>query len=342
MRNFKKILKTVGIFLLAVAVLSAFFIECYLRGENFHYQDGLEREELSGKVELLVCGASYVLFGVRPDVLDRELGLKSYNLSGTMMTMEGRYALLEKELSRNPIRTVLLEVSPDTLLRDRAEEGPHGDLPMLGRLSDGADRWSYFRLAFPITEWPEVYYDMVSKGIESALKLVTGSYQTRNQIMVDGFYDHHKENREVPSNYWEIYHIQSLSEDLRSENVTGLSRIVELCQSHGAQVVLISTPKSKYFNLIMRNLDFYQDWFENFAALHGVRYFNFNLHREKPVLLPDQQYFYDETHLNSEGGQIFTRMLAETLAAEWAGEDTEAAFYDSYADLIRSTTKFGQ
>ena len=46
MRSFKKILLTAGIFLLIVSLLSAFFIGCYLHGENFHYPDGLERDEI--------------------------------------------------------------------------------------------------------------------------------------------------------------------------------------------------------------------------------------------------------------------------------------------------------
>ena len=88
MRSFKialKILRTVGIFLLAVAMLSAGFVWCYLHGENYHYQDSRERDELAGSVTVLVNGASYAYMGIRPDILDSYLGVRSYNLSGMLM-----------------------------------------------------------------------------------------------------------------------------------------------------------------------------------------------------------------------------------------------------------------
>ena len=118
MRSFKKILNTAAIFLLAVILLSAFFIGCYLSGENYYYQDNRERAALSGDITFLTSGASYCLFGVRPDTIDARLGVRCYNLSGTLLTLRGRYELIKAELERNPrAHTVLLEVSPDLCVR---------------------------------------------------------------------------------------------------------------------------------------------------------------------------------------------------------------------------------
>lgn len=333
MQNFKRIAKTVGIFLLMVGLLSAFFIACYLKGENFHYQDGLERDEISGKVDFIACGASYTLFGVRPDVLNEELGVSCYDLAGTMMTLRARCTLLEKELARNPVRTVILEVSPDTLLRDRAEEGPKGDLPMLGRLTDASERWDYFRAAFTADEWPELYYDMVSKGIESAIRLVTGQYETRNQIMTLGFYLNTKDDWPLPRNYAELYHTKRLPEAVNPENVAWLEKLIALCREKGAAIYMISTPQSKYYNCMYENLDYYQSWFRQFAEDNGIPYFNFNLAKKKLKKLPDKSCYYDDSHLNTKGGEIFTRMLADTIRRSEQGEELSGSFYESYAEL---------
>ena len=341
MRSFKKILKTVGIFFLIVSLLSAFFITCYLKGENYHYQDGRERDAVAGSLSYIVCGASYTLFGIHPDEIDRLQGVNCYSLAGTMLTLRGRYELLAKELERNPgVHTVLLEVSPDTLIRDRAEEGPKGDLPMLGRLTDAGERWRYFRSAFSVKEWPEVYYDLLSKGMDSALRLVSGSYTTENKIMRAGYYENNNPDKPIPNNYAALYNIQSLPETVNPENVEWLEKIVALCRERNATVILISTPQSKYYNCVYSNLDFFQNWFNTFAAEHGLTYYNFNLARNKLELLPDETCFYDETHLNTQGGAIFTGMLADIINYHWQGRDNSFFFFDSYEQLTWASDYF--
>ena len=49
MRNFKRILKTVSLFLAVIIVLSVVFGALYLRGENYDYQDYRERDALAGE-----------------------------------------------------------------------------------------------------------------------------------------------------------------------------------------------------------------------------------------------------------------------------------------------------
>ena len=340
MRSFKRFLKTVGLFLLIVSLLSGFFIGCYLEGENFHYQDAREREALSGKLDFLLCGASYTLFGMRSDILTEKMGVSAYSLAGTLLTLRGRYELLQQELARNQVDIVVLEVSPDTLLRDRAEEGPKGDLPMLGRITDPRERWRYFREAFTVSEWPEVYYDLVSKGMDSALRLLNGTYTTENQITVRGYYDNKNPQKYIPNNYAEIYNVHTLPEQVNPENVAWLEKLVELCREYGATPYLITAPQSKYYNCVYSNLDYYENWYKTFAAEHHLAYYNFNLAKDKLKLLPDETCFYDETHLNPQGGEIFTRMLLDIIYHHQQGRDNGFYFFDSYEQLTWASDYF--
>jgi hypothetical protein len=341
MQSFKKIMMTVGIFLLIVSLLSAFFIGCYLRGENYHYQDGRERDEVAGSVTYIICGTSYTLFGIHPDLISARQGVRCYSLAGTMLTLHGRYVLLKQELERNPkVHTVLFEVSPSTLIADREEDGPNGDLQILGRLNDAGMRWEYFQESFPVREWPAVYYDLVSKGIESAEKLVMGSYTTENLIMKSGYYENHNPDKYIPSNYAELYHVQTLPETVIPENVEWLEKIIALCKEHNATVYLISTPQTKYYNCINSNLDFFQNWFSDFAKEHGLIYYNFNLAKNKLELLPDDTCFYDETHLNTKGGEIFTGMLIDIMSHRFKGRNNDFYFFKSYEELTWASDYF--
>lgn len=333
MRSFKRILRTVLAFLLLVALISGGLIACYLRGENFHYQDQRERDRLSGTLDVLAAGASYALMGIHPETLDQAMGVNSYILAGTMLTLPGRMELLRQELPRNPVRLVLLEVSPEALTQDREAVDAHGDMPMLGRITDPGRRWSYFRENIRVREYPQVYYDMVSKGVDSFIALVTGRYATENHSAYKGYYLDTKTDQPIPADDKSLLDLQTIPQEIQPENVEHLRQMVALCRENGATPILITPPQTNYYNCVNGNLDLFQTWFAEFAREQGTVYLNFNLHREKQDLLDDQVDFYDEGHLNQTGAPKFTRLLAEVLTALDRGEDVSARFYSSYADL---------
>ncbi len=329
----KRFFRTVALFLAVILVVSLALSQIYLQGENFYFQDVRERDELAGSVTYLICGASYVMYGIKPDIVDQYLGVKSYDLCSGLLTMQGRYTLLAQELARNPVHTVVLEVSCDTLLRRRAEDGPEGDLAMLGKLHGLKERLPYFLQAFPLKEWPAVYYDYVSKGILAAERLPFGTYTTRNKNLSRGYYGEHNQPPPMPTDFRGLYKIYAHPEEIPQENVDGLERLIKLCRDNGANVLLITMPQSKIYNCMYRNMDFFQTWFNDFAARHGITYYNFNLYNRKLELLPDDTAFYDETHLNDYGAEEFSKLFGRLMADRAAGKDIDWQFYKTYADL---------
>lgn len=342
MHNFRRAARITCVFLAVILVLSLLFTELYVRGENFDYQDARERDALAGKLTVLVCGSSYPLFGVDPGVVNEQLGVSCYNLSSKFITVKGRRALLEQELARNPVHTVLLEVNPDTLLRDRAEEGPEGDLPLLGRLGSTRQRLEYLTGAFSLPELPMVYYDVVSKGIEAGVRLLRGEYRTENTDMRLGFHPNPKQDRELSSDYRAMYHLRSLPERIDPQTVAELEELIALVLENGARPILFTMPQSKLYNCMYDNLDFFHNWYVGFAAEHNVSYLNFNLARDKVEVLPDDACYYDETHLNADGAELFSRMLASALLKLYNGKDFAWEFYASYKDLDYDQQYFGE
>ena len=129
------------------------------------------------------------------------------------------------------------------------------------------------------------------------------------------------------------YLIASPIVDVNPENVAWLEKLIALCREKGAAIYMISTPQSKYYNCMYENLDYYQSWFRQFAEDNGIPYFNFNLAKKKLKKLPDKSCYYDDSHLNTKGGEIFTRMLADTIRRSEQGEELSGSFYESYAEL---------
>ena len=329
MRSFKKILKTLGIFLLAVCLLSGCFAALYFESECYSYQDANERDALSGSVTLVGCGASFMLFGFRPDVFDAGYEGVSYNLSGIRLTMNGRYELLRKELERNPIRTVLLEISADTLTRSREEEGVEGDLRLLGRMR-GWEALRYFFRNFSLSEYPAVYYDVVSRGMDNLLTLLEGDFQVNNEYEIRGYSPNVQAGLYLSSWFHNYYHTESLDETVRQEDVEGLRKIAALCREHGAELILVDFPKTELYNCKYDNHQFFHNWYAAFAAEEGIAYYDFNLYRWKWALVPDQDCFGDETHMVDSGAQRFTSFLAEFLTRRDRGEELSGDFFVDY------------
>ena len=334
MHNFKKVLRTVLLFLLIVAVLSVGLMELYFHAERDIFQDGSERAALAGTLDYLFLGASHAYRGFNPAVIDPILGTDSYNLSGALITMRGRYELLKLELSRNPVKTVVLEVSYNTMTRNRRQEGTEGDLYTMARLDRFFDRVGFF-FGFYAAEYPDVYYKFVSEGADIILDKLEGKYSKDTRLRYRGYLPTGPRVYSFVTDYQSVYRTRWhwLQTEIDSYNMDYLDRIVALCEERNVELILVTTPLSKEFLCRYGDFDTSYTWYCDYAAAHGLYYVDFNLYREKEALLPDLTMYYDELHLNDEGADVFSRLFAELELRRAAGEDLSPLFYDSYAAL---------
>mgnify|MGYP003101852804 FL=1 len=312
MNNFKSAIRTCIIFLIVLTILSAAIMSAFFIGENYYYQDSRERAELSGTLDFFVCGASHAMRGFRPDILDQELGVNSYNLSCSRQTMQGRYELLNLELNRNPAKTVVLELSYDSMTRNRDEEGPEGDMYMLGKLDGFMPRIKYFFSAIRPKEYGRMYYNYIDNGVNCIKKIIHGTWTNKNTKLEKGYAAYKRDDDE-------------LNQDLK--------KIIALCKEKNVQLILVTTPLSKVTVCRYDNLDTFKEWYENVANENGLQYYDFNLIRDKEEKLPDSSAFSDKFHLGNKGAGTFTKMFTDVLNKEAAGEDTSALFYGSYSEL---------
>ena len=340
MHSFKRVCKSVLAFALVIFLVSAMLAGFYLHTEYYYYQDFKERGDLTGTLDTLYCGASFALRAFRPDLIDPVLGTSGYNLSGSRLTMLGRYTLLEKEIRRNPVRKVVLEVSCDTLVRDSAQEGPEGELLTFARLT-ARDRPAYFFRAFRPKDWPLLYYDLVSKGINDACSLLCGRIRVGNWFLTRGYFPFHEPDVPFYRDYAAMVGTQSLPEEMTAENIELLDRITALCRENDVELVLVNVPQSKAFNCSCSNLDVFDRWYAGYAERNGLEYYNFNLYKGIDTLLPDDGCFYDPHHVNNNGAAAFSEFYAGFMQRADAGENLQNAFYASYAEMLADPAYLG-
>ena len=331
----KKALKTSLLFLLAVGIISLAIMEVYFTSESYYYQDSAERDALNGTIDCIISGSSHSLRGINPAIVDEELQMNSYNLSGALLTMKGRYLLLKKELERNPVKFMILEFSYNSMSRDRLGEGPEGELYAIARYGNLPERIKYFFSCIYPSEYGAVYYDTFSRGMETILAKATHTYRVRENIGLRGYrpFDDLEQEENLHVSYKKWYHTTVLDTTVTDYNLKYLNKIMDLCEEHGVKVFMMTAPISNISNAIYANSDDYYNWYCQYAAEHGVEYYDFNLLKEKTTMLPDATMYYDWTHLNTAGADIFTEYLCDFIKKVDAGQDLHDLFYKSYVEL---------
>ena len=330
MHNFNKALRTSLIFLVLVTIVSSVIAYPYFHSETYHYQDGYVRDDLAGSLDLIICGASQAQRGIAPAILDEHLGSSSYNIGSPLMTIKARYTILKKELSRNDVKLVILELCYDALTRDRDVVGPEGDLYMMGRFTSFGERLRYFLSSARLEEYADIHYDILYRGRMS--KDVWGSYPigSSDSYEMRGFEPLDPEPIEmIPE---EKLHQEAILTDIVDENLTYLEKILALCRDQEIPVIMVATPLSDSAILSYDSLDVIHDFYTGISREWGCEYYNFSLYKGKSDLFPDSGAYYDRNHLGASGAEVFSGLLAQVIENSRTGVDSSQLFYRSYAE----------
>lgn len=342
MNNFKKILLHSLLLILFIIILLIGFMSSYFYGEEYYYQDYRVRQSLSGKLDTLIIGSSHALRSVKPTILNEELDVNSYNLSSPLMSMYGRYVMLEKEVKRNPIKTVFIELSFNALTLDRKTLGFEGDLYVFGRLDNTFERLKFFKNAFTVDEYKDVLSDTIRRtkhSLENQLNNINkGSKKEANSIIKQ--YDTFG-YLEVPSNDYsltseqkkQILNTGSLNVEMKEENLNYFDDIMKLCKKNNIRVILIVTPVTEQMILSNRNIDTLFSQYVDLAHKYNCEYYDFNLDKKASKLYSQKTSFYDAIHMSDQGAEIFSKRLSEIIKKVDAGENSTNEFYNSYEEL---------
>ena len=328
MHSFKRTMRKIAIFLLTVFLLSEAICAPYFYGEVYYYQDGYVRESMAGQLDLLVCGASQSLRGISPAVLDEELGCNSYSLASPLMTMKQRYLFLKKELERNPVETVVVEICYDSLARDRKDVGPEGDFYVLGRFTNPWDRIRFLADNVRFSEIFEFYANTLVRGVHSAKVMLSGGGRRGTGICRQD-----KGYRPLEAKPMEIspeYLAGGANTEPAEENLYYFEKILALCVEKKVPAVLISTPLPQALVCNLDGLETVRQQHAAIAEKYGIPFLDFSLLKGRGELFQDDRDFYDKAHLSAAGAERFTRVLARNLQ-----NPEDCPLYDSYPQMLR-------
>lgn len=333
MKNFKKTIKTIVLFLIVLTIFSSAIMELFLGTESYFYQDAKERDGIAGTIDYVVIGSSHGLRAFRPEILDEELDVNSYNLSGSLMTMLGKYEMLTKEIDRNPVKTVVLEMASSTIPRNRKNEGPEGEIYILGRFSKVLPRISYFFKSIRPSEYGKTYYAVLNRGVKCFYKLRNGKLTQYNTKAYKGYAEFKKDFTDISINYKKKFNSQSLDCQIYQPNIDYLDKIVDYCKSRDIRLIIVTTPVSLTTVCRYDNFDWSYEWYKKYCSEHDLEFYDFNLLKERTELFSDKGSFHDRYHLGNTGAKVFTNYFCDFMKKVDKGEDVSDLFYDSYAEF---------
>lgn len=342
MHSFKRVIYSVLVILLAITALSVIVIEPYMNSESTYFLDKNLRKQLSGKIDCIAIGASHALNGIVPAVLDENLGCFSYNLSGSMMTLNNKYYMLTKELKRNPVKTVILEISHDTLSRNENDEYAIGDEPTVARLDSFTERAKYMFRYVALNDWLNVYSREFVMGLYYHKEKLLHNNTNNVDYDAKGFAPGKACDITLTAEEAKTKHnSETFSTDYPKKNIKKLDKIVDLCRSYNCRIVIAVVPESDGLIWKMDGWDKFKTWLEDYSEKNGCEFYDINLVKNRTAIFSDKNSFSNADHLCSEGAEVTTELLAQAMLSPKSWSENSYDSYESmkkdlpYADSIK-------
>ena len=338
MRTSKKALISAICLLCCVAILSVVIIGPWSAMDAAYYSDSSLRKDLAGTIDTIVLGASHALAAFDPNIIDETLGCTSYNLSGSLMTSHSKLYLLNKELARNPVDTVVLEVSYNTLIRTTEEEYGEGDAVTVVRLDSLPEKLAFLVKYDSLDDWMNIYSRIMEGGLVCWKNIIRGTAKSGVNRAAKGYTS--KQSIDVtipPEEVAELHDSRIVDMNYTESEVDALREQIEACHRKGIDVMIAVTPVSDRILWRERGWDEFRVWLENFSRENGCVCCDFNLLKNRYELFNDAESFYDTVHLSKSASESFSHIFSDVLKRMKAGEDVSDMFYDTYDQMLEDS-----
>lgn len=347
MRDFKKALISTMLFLLVFVLISVIIIEPYIHSELLYYNDASRRKDLAGSIDCEIIGASHALTSLIPNVIDENLNCSSYNLAGSLMTWKCRSAVLNEEIDRNPIKTLYLEVSYNSMVLPK--KVTESNIYTYPRIDAFSKRVNFICRNQTLLEFDVFLADAMNSGLTTWEGIAYKIYKSRGKNIKNALFtpynrDLNYDNKGFLARSFsditlskeevtELYAKKPLDTNFRDYNVIEMKKIVDDCRDRNIEVVVIIVPISDNFLWCHSGWDDFQTKISTLCEECDCKLYDFNLLRNRYSLFSDDKSFSDDTHLCQTGAELFSSVFCDVIK-ESAIIDPDSLFYSTYSEMI--------
>lgn len=357
--NFKKY-KDLLLFIVSIVVVTTFIFLCN-KGMTYLIvsdKDSYTRVMLyemynqEENIDILFLGSSHCYRSLDTDITDNIFGMNTFNAGTSSQDWDGSYALLVEAGKENDIKHVFVEMyynSAGVIYDERTQ------LKQTYIISDymknSYNRYRYLFQASNIEHWlnglvparrnwRDLFspsYILNNLSIKQSDEYINYAYPTSDveyysgkgyvsslESKSDNFFFSNGDFKKIPNNIF--------SEDDKKS----LKNIIKYCDDNKIKLTFFSAPMTDYLLVGTDNYDFYIEQVNDFVKEYGVKYYDFNICREKYFPTYDGSYFKDGHHLNGKGAERFSNIFSDFFTGKVTYEEM---FYMNWREKIKDTDR---
>ncbi|MGN1319158.1 MAG: hypothetical protein ACI4VF_09095 [Lachnospirales bacterium] len=282
-------------------------------------------------IDMVYLGSSHSYCTFDPEIVDKILGTKGYQLGMPLQHYDSTYYTLKEVLNYQKPKTVILEVYWD-MLDDEFELTQAGYLFQVMRNKDLEN--DYIKNVFPLSEKVKYRINIFryqsdyfayrnaklkeklennfnlyipekekQKGVEKYRSL---GYTYCNYNMLEDEFD--KTNQ--------FKNLDGLNFKPAKEQVSYINKIAEICRENDIELIFVTAPIANVSMDYIKNYDVIHNFVQKLADSNSVKYLDFNLVNKEEELLTNDN-FRDDAHLNHSGVEIVDDYFANWLKKIW-------------------------
>lgn len=338
MHNFRKVLLVSVGFILMCATLALGLAEIYMHSEYAYDEDLKLRRGLAGEIDYICLGASHVQQALIPSELDQTLGVNSYILAGGWQSVYISSILFETELSRNPVKEVVIDITCDTMNPTEKDYEMERNLYVLPRLENDFQRLSYVVSTFNARDYKQILIRYMQKSTEYLFKKASGQKTDNVAYENKGFRDRAGKNMRLSDSAIEkTLNSGKVNMNWTQENMDQLSQIIQTCHEKDIKVTVVVIPITQAKIWRLDGWDTFRERLQEFCDENDCRMVDFNLLKNRFTLFSEETSFSNQDHLSLKGAKEFTPVYCQIMKQISEGEDVSRQFYDSYEEMKQHT-----
>ena len=296
-----------------------------------------ERKKLNGTLDTIYCGPSVTFNALDPFILDEKLGTSSFNLGASTQPLIGSYYLIRDVAENNAIRHVYQVLTIPMLKRGKKGRNyitPYKQmctlrwrLSYLAALRDESrilPILAYSTSVKSYSKWSYVRKNIAGKTGENRklAKYKGRGFRTSSNSVYSG---EGAVERNPDYNYWD----GTLGlEQANAEALQYLKKSAEFCNKNGIEYTILLLPNPQESLDSAGDLDNLNESLRGLADELGITFYNFQLYKNRLTEFANDK-FRDDEHMNTPGGEAFSKLFAEVLSSE----HPEEYFYESMSEF---------
>ena len=333
MKTFKKIIVSITSLICIIIVLSSIITMPIFGMHIGYYSDGEFRKKTAGSYDTIFIGDSDGMAAFNPKIFDEITGNCSYNLSETSMNPGSEYFLLEKEIERNPVKTVVLQFSYSSFTRNLSRERGDCDSITVQRLDSFGEILKYMTKYVKVDDWLNVYSRLLVTGFSDYLSIVGGNVTKFNESTKGCHFFKANDLSLTSDEAKKLYNQYTISTNFEYDYADGLSSVIEMCKKHEVNIICVILPLSNNHIWEYDNWDEFSVWIKEFCEKNNTTLYDFNLYKEKYLTFSDSVSYKDHVHMSKEGADSFTTAFSNIYNDIYNNIDVSQKFYSNYAEM---------